>query len=181
MGIDKEKRKHAQRLFQCLSVSIRLLRIEELAEILAVQFDDMAFPSFNEDFRPLDAEEAVLSACSSFVAIVDTEGGRFVQFSHFSVKEFLTSDRLATADECLSCYHILPELAHTVLAHAGLSILLRLDDKIDINAFPSLHMPLNIGSTMPGLATCHPKLRKPWNDSLIQQSHISRPGSGSMI
>jgi ankyrin repeat protein len=142
-GIDKQKRKYAQRLLQCLSVSIRPLRVDELADIFAVQFDTTASPSslFNKDLRPLDAEEAVLLACSSLIAVVDREGGQIVQFSHFSVKEFLTSNRLATTtDERLSCYHILPERAHTLLARAGLSVLLRLDDKIDRNAIG--HFPL---------------------------------------
>ena len=131
LGIDKQKRKYAQRLFHCLLVSIRPLRVEELAEILAVQFDATESPSFNKDLRPLDAEEAVLSACSSLITVVNREGGQVVQFSHFSVKEFLTSERLATAEERLSYYHILPEPAHTILAHASLSVLLQLDDKID--------------------------------------------------
>src|SRR6266403_1156399 len=133
LGIDKEKRIYAQRLFRCLSVSIRPLRVEELAEILAVESDSTAVPSFNEDLRPPDAEEALLSACSSLIAIVDREGGQIVQFTHFSVKEYLTSDRLENAGEHLSFYHILPEPAHTLLAHVGLGILLRLDDKIDKN------------------------------------------------
>jgi len=139
LGIDKEKRKYAERLFQCLSVSIRPLRIKELAEILAVQFNATAPPAFNEDLRPLDAEEAVLSACSSLIAILDREGKQVVQFSHFSVKEYLTSERLATAEERLSYYHILPEPAHIILAHASLSVLLQLHDKIDrdtIHHFP---------------------------------------------
>src|SRR5712692_2689316 len=71
LGIDKQKRKYAQRLFQCLLVSIRPLRIEELAEVFAVQFEGTASPLFNEKFRPADAGEAVLSACSSLIAIVD--------------------------------------------------------------------------------------------------------------
>jgi hypothetical protein len=140
LGIDREKQEYAQRLFQCLSVSIRPLRVEELAEILAVEFDATAAPSFNEDLRPMDAEEAVLSACSSLIAIVDREGGQVVQFSHFSVQEFLASDRLATAEERLSCYHILPEPAHALLAHAGLSVLLRLNNTVDRNAIG--HFPL---------------------------------------
>jgi hypothetical protein len=132
LGINPEKRTYARRLFRCLTVSIRPLRVEELAEILAVQFDTV-LPTFNEFLRPLDAREAVLSACSSLVAIVDREDGQVVQFSHFSIKEFLTSERLATAEERLSYYHILPEPAHTILAQASLSILLQLDDKIDRN------------------------------------------------
>ena len=43
------------------------------------------------------------------------------------------------AEERLSYYHILPEPAHTILAHAALSVLLQLDDEIDgdtISHFP---------------------------------------------
>jgi hypothetical protein len=73
----------------------------------------------------------VISACSSLIAIADKGGQQVVQFSHFSVKEFLTSSRLAVAEPRLSYFHILPEPAHTVLAHASLSVLLHLDDEID--------------------------------------------------
>ena len=140
LGIDEEKREYAQRLFRCLTVSIRPLRVEELAEVLAVQFDEAAVPTFNAAWRPENPEEAVMSVCSSLIAIVDRGGYQVVQFSHFSVKEFLTSERLATADEHLSYYHILPEPAHTILAHAGLSVLLQLDDKIDKDTID--HFPL---------------------------------------
>ena len=140
LGIDEEKREYAQRLFQCLAVSIRPLHLEELAEILAVRFDETKHATFNAAWRPENTEEAVISACSSLVAIVDREGSRVVQFSHFSVKEYLTSERLATAEERLSYYHILPEPAHTILAHAGLSVLLQLDDNIDRDTIG--HFPL---------------------------------------
>ena len=125
---------YAQRLFQCLSVSIRPLRVEELAEIFAVRSDVAGLPTFDPDFRPVDASKAVLSACSSLISIVDVAGSQVVQFSHFSVEEFLTSDRLANAKNSLSSYHILPESAHSTLARASLSVLLQLDDKIDRNA-----------------------------------------------
>ena len=117
-SIDEEKREYAQRLFRCLTVSIRPLRVKELAEVLAIQFD-AASPIFNVDWRPENPGESVLSVCSSLVAIVDRGGHQVVQFSHFSVKEYLTSERLATAEERLSYYHILPEPAHTILAHAA--------------------------------------------------------------
>jgi ankyrin repeat protein len=60
--------------------------------------------------------------------IVDDGNSHVVQFSHFSVKEYLTSDRLANASRDVSCYHILPESAHTILAQACLGVILRLDD-----------------------------------------------------
>ncbi len=133
------KRQFAHRLFQCLAVSVRPLRVEELAEILAVRFDAGALPQFNTGWRLGDAEEAVLSACSSLITVVNVDGSRTVQFAHFSVKEFLTSDRLSTTSEDLSRYHIVPHLAHATLAQACLGVLLQLDDRIDnesIRDFP---------------------------------------------
>ena len=137
--IDKVKRQFAHRLFQCLTVSVRPLRVEELAEILAVRFDAGTPPQFNTGWRLGDAEEAVLSACSSLISVVNVDGARIVQFAHFSVKEFLTSDRLSSASEDLSPYHIVPHLAHSTLARSSLSVLLQLDDRIDkesITNFP---------------------------------------------
>ena len=132
LGIEEGKRTYARCLFQCLSASICPLRVGELAAILAFRFD--VHPIFSAAWHRKNAEEAVLSACSSLIMIADGEGGQVMQFSHVSVKEFLTSDRLANVDERLSYYHILPEPAHTLLAQACLGVLSRLDDKIDRNA-----------------------------------------------
>ena len=140
LGIDEEKREHAQQLFRCLAASTRPLRVEELAEVFAIRFNNTGLPTFNAAWRPDNPEEAVISACSSLVAIDDREDSQIVKFSHFTVKEFLTSDRLAASEERLSYYHILPEPAHTLLAKACLSVLLQLDEKIDRNTIA--HFPL---------------------------------------
>ncbi|KAH9056328.1 hypothetical protein EDB87DRAFT_1262136 [Lactarius vividus] len=108
LGIHEVKQEFAQRLFQCLAVSARPLHAEELAEVLAVWFNTEVPPEFNKGWRPGNAEDAVLSVGSSLVAIVSVDGCRVVQFSHFSVKEFLMSHCLATAREDLSYYHITP-------------------------------------------------------------------------
>ena len=131
LGIARERQEYAQRLLQCLAESIRPLRAEELAEILAIQFDTGPVPNYDVNWRPENPEEAILSACSSLITIVDMDSSRVVQFSHFSVKEYLTSKRLADAGEHLSQYHILSHSAHTILAQASLSVLLALDDRID--------------------------------------------------
>ena len=139
--IRKPNQGHANRLLQCLVAAVRPLRIEELAEILAFDFDakGSGTPQLNPGWRWEDQEEAVISACSSLVTIVKDEGSRIVQFSHFSVKEYLTSDRLAESSRDVSRYHIVLEPAHTILAQACLGVLLRLDDRIDrdkIKQFP---------------------------------------------
>ena len=131
--IPKEKKQHAHRLFQCLIAAIRPLRVEELAEIFAIDFDEDAASNFVEDWRPEIPEEAMLSACSTLIAVIDdNEGSRIVQFSHFSVKEFLTSDRLRTSEFAnIAHFHIPPNTAHTILAQACLTVLLQLDENID--------------------------------------------------
>ncbi|KAH9954666.1 ankyrin repeat-containing domain protein [Russula dissimulans] len=119
--INKANRKHAHRLLQCLTVAIRPLRVEELAEVLAVDFDVAlrgGIPRLNRDWRWSNQHQAVLSTCSSLIAIVDDGDSLVVQFSHFSVKEFLTSDRLARSSGDVSRYHILLSPAHTILAQA---------------------------------------------------------------
>jgi hypothetical protein len=96
-NINRATRAHAHRLLQCLTVAVRPLRLEELAEVLAFDFDEApgGIPKLNADWRREDQEQAVLLTCSSLITVVHDGESRVVQFSHFSVKEFLTSDRLA--------------------------------------------------------------------------------------
>jgi len=138
-SIGEERWEYAQRLFQCLAVSFRPLCVDELAEVLAIQFDAGTLPDYDGTLRPEDSEEAILSTCSSLVTIVNVNGSPVVQFSHFSVREYLTSERLANARKALSRYHILPGSAHIVLAQASLGVLLALDDEVDkhrVKEFP---------------------------------------------
>jgi len=130
--IPKSNRVHTHRLLQCLTVAVRPLGVEELAEVLAIDFDAAGgIPELNEDLRWEDQEQAVLFACSSLITIVGEGYSRVVQFSHFSVKEFLTSDRLATSMIDASRYHhIRLEQSHTIMAQACLSVLLCLSSLI---------------------------------------------------
>ena len=148
--IKKPNRDLAYRLLQCLVVAIRPLRVEELAEVLAVDFDDgEGTAKLNPSWRWEDHEQALLSSCSSLISIVENvavdsnvhnfyydtqnDGSLVVQFSHFSVKEFLTSPRLASPSRDVSHYHIILEPAHTIMAQACLGILLQLDDGVEGN------------------------------------------------
>jgi Ankyrin repeats (3 copies) len=141
--IKKPNRCLAQRVLQCLVVAIRPLHVTELAEVLAVDFDDSeGIARLNADWRWEDQEQALLIACSSLIAIVEAGDGdsdvessdsRVVQFSHFSVKEFLTSSRLSTVNGEVSGYRIDLENAHTILGQACLGVLLQTQDEIDGN------------------------------------------------
>ena len=135
--IPKSNQVHAHRLLQCLTVASRPLRVKELAEVLAVDLSASdGIPKLNEALRWEDQEQAVLSACSSLIAVIEGDdedkNSRVVQFSHFSVKEFLASDRLATSKIDASRYHhILLGPAHTIMAQACLSVLLRFTSHFD--------------------------------------------------
>ena len=136
----RPSRAHARRLLQCLVVAVRPLRVEELAELLAYDFDatEGGIPKVNPHWRWEDHEQAVLSTCSSLIAVVRDGRRRLVQFSHFSVKEFLTSSRLAISGGDVAHHCVSLELAHTLLAQACLGTLLSLDDKAgnDGSSFP---------------------------------------------
>jgi ankyrin repeat protein len=120
----------ARQILQCLTAAIRPLSVEELAEILALNFEEAEgdIPKFDQDWRFQGQD--LLITCSSLIAIVKDWHSHVVQFSHFSVKEFLTSDRLATPLRDISSFHILPESAHATLAQACLTVLLPFDDNI---------------------------------------------------
>ena len=131
--IKNPNRDHACRLLQCL-VAIRPLGVKELAEILAVDFDDAeGIPKLKPAWRWEDQEQALLTSCSSLIIAVETDDSRAVQFSHFSVKEYLTSARLATSTGDVSRYHIVLEPAHTILAQACMGVLLQPEDRAEQN------------------------------------------------
>ena len=128
--INKAYWEYAHRLFQFVAVASRPLRAEELAELLAFDFKAGPIPKFYEGWRLEDPVDAVLSTCSSLLAIVDggSPFGKVVQFSHFSVKEFLISSRLAEAsDIILRRYHLSMTPSHILAAQASLGVLLHLN------------------------------------------------------
>jgi Ankyrin repeats (many copies)/Ankyrin repeats (3 copies) len=135
--IREEKRQHVHRLFQYLVVAIRPLPVEELAELFAIEFDPDAGPKLVEGWRPENLEDAVLSACSN---LAEKKDSNIVQFTHFSVGEFLTSHRLRTSYiGNIRNYHIPLDTAHTILARACFSVLLQFDENVDkkrLETFP---------------------------------------------
>jgi hypothetical protein len=120
--IPEDKHQYAVRLFQCLVAAIRPLSLKELADISA-ELDLNADPH----------EDAVISACPSLITHRrDKDDITIVQFSHKSVKNFLTSSRLRfSCIENVSRYHFSLKAADATLAWVCINVLLRFDETTD--------------------------------------------------
>ena len=142
--IDKVNWDFAHRLLQCVAVAVRPLLVEELADFLAFDFEATPIPRFHEDWRLEDPIDAVLSTCPSLLVAVDAadedrlrsrylsrSSSKVIQFSHYSVKEYLTSARLAETSDIISRrFHVSMTPAHVLAARACLGILLHLDQSV---------------------------------------------------
>jgi ankyrin repeat protein len=127
-------------LLQWLVAAVCPLQVKHLAEVLAFDFDAVdavdaeGIPKINPDWRRHsreDQEEAIISVCSNLVTIVNDDpwkGMNTVRFSHFSVKEFLMSNRLAEPIRDVSRYHIRLDAAHTTVVRTCLGVLLQPND-----------------------------------------------------
>lgn len=102
-GIMVENETEALRLLQWLTYSNRPLRIEEVAEALAMD-DLLVRPYLNHENRLVDPHDT-LTICPDLIVIspvrVLSENGDMIEakelrFAHFSVEEYLTSSRCST-------------------------------------------------------------------------------------
>lgn len=103
MGISPVYETEALRLLQWVTYSNRPLRIEEVAEALAID-DLLERPHLNPDNRLVDPQDTP-TICPDLVVVssvkVLSENGDTIEveelrFAHFSVKEYLTSSRCST-------------------------------------------------------------------------------------
>ncbi|KAI0292465.1 hypothetical protein B0F90DRAFT_1822883 [Multifurca ochricompacta] len=154
LDIDANKWKCASRLFRCIAVAARPLHVSELAEFLALDFKPTEFPTLEAGWRPKDPEYAVLATCSSFIHIVNVNGSLVVQFSHLSMKQFLTSNGLTAQGGPVSRYHFPIEAAHDTVAQGCLAALLHLDEHVNrssianfpLASYAAQHFPIHAPS-----------------------------------
>ncbi|KAK6507970.1 hypothetical protein TWF481_006390 [Arthrobotrys musiformis] len=140
-GIPQEHKQSAMRILQFLTYSARPLAIEEAIDAIAVDTEGDEY--FNPKYRMPDRDE-ILCYCSSLVVAVSVEkdwrigGGTYteLQLAHFSVKEYLTSDRL---DNDIN-RHFQEIVAKGSIATVCLAYLLHLDHDVSTdelrNAYP---------------------------------------------
>jgi hypothetical protein len=125
-AIDEDYFQYAFRIFQWLTFSARPLSIDEVAEVVAL--DGKRDPAFDRD-EVLEDPLEVLNICSSLVTMaVDNDshlGGsprQVVVLAHYSVKEYLVSDRICTGKAAK--YSIRDKVCHSAIASSCLGYLL---------------------------------------------------------
>jgi hypothetical protein len=115
-SIPINRSKDALRILQWLVFSARPLRIDEVAELLVA--DPERNPEFNLKRRPFNPQD-IASFCGSLVTTQPSRNE--IRLAHYSVQEFLVSDRLTGGCEM---YNITKQPAHISIAKTCLIYLI---------------------------------------------------------
>jgi ankyrin repeat protein len=131
-AIGEEYSEYAMRILQWLTFSARPLSVEEVAEVVAI--DVARDPAFDGD-EVLEDPLEVLDICSSLVTIttneVDRRSGstqRTVALAHYSVQEYLVSDRIRQGQA--KQYSMQAVKCHNTIAEGCLKYLMRFQQPI---------------------------------------------------
>lgn len=144
--IDEEYEEDALKIFQWLCFSARPMRLDEMVEVLAIE--STSDPCFRPEQRLADPRD-ILTICSTFVSVTavgeretstETAGAGELRLAHFSVKEYLISDRLNKAS--IHRYHIAPLSANVSIAKACLTYLLYFESPAFLTARFDSEFPL---------------------------------------
>ena len=117
LNIDEQYKQEAQAALTWLVASQRVLKVIELAEAVSIETDSEGlFDPSNRLFEPS-------TICSVLSGLVSTSShpsdlSAYIRLAHFSVEEYLVSDRLAKSRA--SHFHISYEISHIRLAAASL-------------------------------------------------------------
>jgi hypothetical protein len=126
-AISEEDQEYAMRILQWLTFSARPLSVKEVAEVVAI--DVARDPAFDRD-EVLEDPAEVLTICSSLVSITtnSVEGvsgppQRIIALAHYSVQEYLVSDRIKQG--AAKQYSMQEAECHDAIAQGCLSYLLQ--------------------------------------------------------
>lgn len=118
LNIDEQYRQEAQLALTWLVASRRVLTVEELAEAISIETDsEDSFNPSNRFFEP----NSICNVLSGVVSLVQGNGWlgiANVRLAHFSVEEYLVSDRLAKSRA--SQFHVPFRISNFKLATASL-------------------------------------------------------------
>jgi len=144
-NIDEDYRRDALKILQWLTYSARPLRLEEVAEVIAIDFEES--PRFNPEKRYPEPRD-IWTICSSLIsleeeALEDTHEGNTrvnVRLAHFSVKEYLISPSIRNGQ--VEYYSIQEVETNALIAQSCLVYLLQFDEPGSLTTRSVLEFPL---------------------------------------
>ena len=144
-NIHKKRSQHALKILQWLAYSARPLQIEELVEVIAVDIEGN--PRFDPERRFPESRD-ILTICSSLITTTaeatDGHHGKTteeqVRLAHFSVKEYLVSERIQTGPA--SWYSIREIPANMSIAETCLAYLLQFEYPNSLTSLTTEEYPL---------------------------------------
>ncbi|EIM89337.1 uncharacterized protein STEHIDRAFT_109549 [Stereum hirsutum FP-91666 SS1] len=127
--IDDQHFEYVHATLQWLAFSMRPVKLEEVVEVLAMDFDNVPL-QFVPGYRFPEPRE-ILTICSSLVTL---SGTGVLELSHFSVKEYLDTNMT----ECsIQRYSFNAQIAHEFIARTCIAYLMQFTQSVDdIGPFP---------------------------------------------
>ena len=122
-AIDTEDSEYAIRILRWLAFSSRPLQVDQISEVIAI--DPERDPAFDKAVVLEDPSE-VLSICSSFVTVATMGPYKFVALGHYSVKEYLVSERIRKGPAAR--YSMQPATCNEFIAKSCLGYLLQFQE-----------------------------------------------------
>ena len=121
-------------MFQFLAVCVRPLLVDELSEILTIDYDrgDDVTPKYEAIWHPETPDKDIFTVCRHTVKIDEIHGVPIVKFAHVSVADWLLSDEILLVPESLDRvprYKINLKDSHYVAALTCLAPLLHFNAK----------------------------------------------------
>ncbi|KAF7985889.1 hypothetical protein HWV62_43772 [Athelia sp. TMB] len=117
---NSEHQENLLQMLHWLTFSVRDIRLAELADVVSVDLHADGGPCYDPELKYGD-DLAALAVCSGLV----TEALGIVKLSHFSVKEYLISERTKAGTTVL--FAINKQISHSVIVQTCLAYLLSFD------------------------------------------------------
>lgn len=128
--IDNRDFKYVHATLQWLAFSKRPVKLKEVAEVLAIDFDSVPL-RFVLDYRFPEPRD-ILTICSSLVTRSRTD---VLELSHFSVKEYLVQGNIT--EHNIKRYSFNAQIAHEFIARTCIAYLMQFTESVnDIEPFP---------------------------------------------
>lgn len=191
LAIEAEDQEYAHRALQWIAFSVRPISLEELSEAIVVQPESN--PYLNNEDRFMDPQDVLNILPSGFITteevlvtqndlweeiypitawgdvfqISEHETKIMVHFAHFSVQEYLMSNRLGTSPSPVAYYHFEEPFAQNMIPGTCMAYLLFAGNQ-NPPVTERVHSDFPCSTTQPIAGSCTCKSLKSWGQRMIR-------------